>query len=261
MSNRYSLLNKGIKTMKKLLLLCTLVSVHQLYGMETSPYQYCTNIISHAYSYLPSFFSQSPKESEYIEILRKDKNNFEQKLNIYKIADNSAGNIGVAMRLMSEAALFNMTLGSLCNNRMKLFPNDFLLYCYYQKFHTNQSKGDMEKLVSANFKNLPNDDLDTLNKYKAAQIDGYSAIGAAILAPDVSVQSKREFINQLFELGFKPTKKDIMLAELVLYDAIPKENMMLFLHQEDLLPEIKRNIINCLIEQYWPLPEITSDKK
>ena len=125
----------------------------------------------------------------------------------------------------------------------------------------DKSKENMQDLASANFNNL-------FNSYKEAQIDGYSAIGAAIIAPDVSTESKRDFIKQLIDLGFKLTPKDKMLAELELYNAIPAEKkaeIVAFLSRKDMPYDVTKKIVSCMLDlyrkDYWPLPDIANDNK
>lgn len=135
----------------------------------------------------------------------------------------------------------------------------FLQYCYYQKF--NKYSHD---LISQ----LLHSVLTLLNGYKETQINGFSAIGAAILAPDITIKTKRDFIQLLLNFGFKPTKKDIMLAELQLYDAIPAEKkaeIVAFLNRKDMPSEVTKQIVSCMVDlyrkDYWPLPDIINDEQ
>ena len=252
----------------KIIAVILLMSVVSALGMETNPYEYyyeyCSSALTSAYSYIPSWFGQSPKESEHIQALRKDKNDFEQELKTIKGGMLSSDSDRLP-------ALFPATWPDrvMCDDKQCFYlPSPimkssikFLQYCYYQKFHMDKSKENMQDLASANFKDL-------LDAYKEAQIDGYSAIGAAIIAPDVSIESKRNFIEQLIDLGFKPTKKDKMLAELQLYDAISAEKkaeIVAFFSRKDMPYDVTKKIINCMLDlyrkDYWPLPDSANDNK
>lgn len=231
------ILNKKI-IMKKVFLFCVLVCTGQMYGMEAEACEYFTNVILKTYSYISSFlFTPDP---QFVQDLRKDKCDFEHTLffRSFIIEENISRNVVVGFDC-SVKKMFHAFFQSSTN----LKPINFLRYCFYQFCHTDQNKQEMQQLISQ----YP--DLHPLDEYKKIEINGYSAIGAAILAPEVSIENKREFIEQLLNLGFLPTKKDVMIAKLQLYDAIPpeeKEKMMLFLRQKELLPEIKRNIISCI---------------
>jgi hypothetical protein len=65
--------------------------------------------------------------------------------------------------------------------------------------------------------------LEQLTQCQNASINGYSALGAAMLAPDISFEKRRVFIRELIKYGFKSTLRDMQLAELILYDEIMKE--------------------------------------
>ncbi len=222
-------------------------------GMEAEVYEYCSSTFASLYFYIPSFFSQSPKESQRIKDIRKNKNDFEKELQLSNLFKGLSPNVIAGYHALGsgnpEYDIFNSSLRS----PIAISPINFLRYCYYQKFHNDKSKEDIQKLAS---------DASLLNDFKNIQVDGYSALGAAIIAPGVSIESKRNFIEQLMHLGFQLTKKDRMLAELELYDAIPegeKTKMILLLSKKDTLPEIKQNIVGCMLQLYrvtsWPLPE------
>ncbi len=140
-------------------------------------------------------------------------------------------------------------------------PINFFRSCCY-KFH---HKMTIFKLSSS---------YSLFNTYKNVQINGYSALGAAMMANDISPDVKRNFIQELVNLNFKPTAKDIELAELYLYDAIctiTKEKIILLLcdHQKDnlpqLLPEIRTQIAYHLIQlfknEFWLIPEKSGQKE
>jgi len=257
--------------MKKIALLFTILCAGQLYGMEEegkayrSRYESCSNILG--FEYYPecfrvsSWLSQAPQasqqKSQLIQALEKNKNDVEQKLEPDLIKENISRDDYLPRVLIYRAGLSINTYINLGRYETPT-AEGFCMWCYHQRSHTTE-KEDLDFLSLTS----PQDRLDF---HKEAQIDGYSAIGAAILAPEVSIESKRNFIAQLLNLGFKLTIKDRMLAEFVVYDSIPeneKEKMILFLREKDLLPEIKKTIVNCMIEPYritsWPLPEIAND--
>lgn len=222
------------------------------YGME-SAYEYCSSTLSLLYSYTPSFFSQSSDDSQRIKDIRKNKNYFEKELQLSNVLNNCSSNVAIGLLYLNsnepDYNLFNVFLQS----PIAIQPINFLRYCYYQKFHDDNSKEDMQALAS--YENL-------LNDFKNIHIKECSALGAAIMAPGVSIKSKRNFIKQLMHLGFQLTQKDRVLAELQLYDAVPeseKTKMLLFLTKKDMLPEIKQNIVGYMLQPYrlmsWSLPE------
>lgn len=226
--------------MKKIALLFSIACVSQLYGMEWL-YEYRTSVVTDlsSYSYIPSWF-QSPKEPEYIQILHKDKNEFER-------------------RLIPGIWAKNLWISDLISN-----PEDVLRYCYYtnriiHKHHQDHPIKFLDSLA-----------VDIIKKFQEAKINDYSAIGAAILAPKISIQNKRCFIKKLMELGCELTKKDIMLAELMLYDAIPANKkteiiaFLTFLSRKDIPKDVRKEIVGCMVnlyrEKYWPLPHIANEK-
>jgi hypothetical protein len=244
-SRRLQLWRAGRRT-GKITLLFTLLCAGQLYGMEEkksehSLYESFASALTSAYSHISSWFSQ-----EYIQTLRKDRDDFREKL--YE----------------------SMRMKGMSTERQTLLsdPHMFLVVCF--QYYNVLTFCNHNVLTSgACYDNLNTNDTYLLEKLQKAEMDGYSAIGAVMLAAGEAppIESKRNFIQQLLDLGFKPTKKDMIIAELALYDAIPeneKEKMILFLREKDILPEIKKNIVSCMIEPYrvtsWPLPDSASEK-
>lgn len=199
-------------------------------------------------SITPTWFSsnQTPKESKLITNLRAKRNALENKLRNDKVKNYLAHD-----NMLTLAHPFNMfTISN---------PDKLLQYCYYLKFHNSEFNLRLFEL-----------DNRIINDCKKAQLDGYSALGASIIADDTTTDEKRNFIQKLIHLGFKSTPKDIELAELALYDNIPtkqKKTILLFLsnHQENnlslLLPEIKTQIIQYMLQtfrnEFYLLPETT----
>jgi hypothetical protein len=138
-------------------------------------------------------------------------------------------------------------------------PVRFLQYCYYKKIHKdNNNELDIKRLRMLN-KPIP------LQAFQNARIDGYSALGAAMIAKDISYDEKRDFIQVLINYDFKPTQKDIELAKLILYDEITKQSkpMLHILYSQanwSVLPkEVRKTIIQNMIQLFknelWLLPE------
>lgn len=163
-------------------------------------------------SSLLSFFSwfssnQTPKESKLISDLRANKNEFEDKLRNKEVK-----------RLLENEEYMSIFPFSAYN--MTSTPIKFLQYCYYLKFHENMFNMRLDDI-----------DIPSLKKCREARLNGYSALGAAIISDDTSIQEKRNFIKTLMiKYDFKPTLKDISLAELYLYDNISAEHKKIFIH-------------------------------
>ncbi|HLX54489.1 MAG TPA: hypothetical protein VKR58_11135 [Aquella sp.] len=147
--------------------------------------------------------------------IRADKDKFEEQLKLDKKAE------------IQKTYILPVTLQLFSKKGVEAKPIRFLQYCYYQKFHKNE----MENLQTLQ------DDFTLLNKCLNAQIDGYSAIGAAMLAPDMPLYAKYNFVQELINLDFKPTPQDIEIAELILYDEIMKNQLGL---------EFKKKLIHLL---------------
>lgn len=211
-------------------------------------------------NYIPSFalnlFSwnnQTPRtESELISNLRTNIKNFENEFakNYHEI---TKFRIIYHPRILSSSTSINTT------------PTDFLEYCYDQGLYQNDL-----------YSHMPIKDLDTfeypyfLTKCQNARIDDHSALSTAILAPSVLFEDRRKFIqNELLKRNFRPTPKDIQLANLIFYDEIIKAKqskikLMYVLHPnywpQELPQDLKRLIAYFMIEMlkkeenYWLLP-------
>ncbi len=100
--------------------------------------------------------------------------------------------------------------------KIKISPIKFLHYCYYQELH--------EK-ISIKLKEI----YDSGNEI---HISGYSAFGAVIMRSQTPTEKKRIFIEKLIQCGFTPTREDINLEMLIMYDEIitHQEILLLLLH-------------------------------
>lgn len=191
-------------------------------------------------SFLPAWllFSQSPKESKLITDLRTSKSELEDKLQL-----------AWRVRYIKFPITRNAT------------SFEFLQYCYYHKSQRNIFKYRHSQMSHFHpgcafyYK---------FQKYKEAQIDDYSALGAAIISIGTSNKERRNFIQEFIKRDFKPTPKDIGLAELALYDEITKHKPLLHVlySQADwsVLPEeIRKQIVQYMIQlfkkEFWLLPE------
>jgi hypothetical protein len=131
----------------------------------------------------------------------------------------------------------------------------FFLYCYcYESFHENIFIDLRQGGISH----------PALDKCKAMRVCEHSALGATMIARNASIKEKREFIQELLKHDFKPTQKDIQLAELILYDGIGEHQKtlihLLYPSSKAMLPqEIRTQIAQYLIQlfknEFWLLPE------
>lgn len=196
-----------------------------------------------------SFFSswlssnQPPIESKLITDLRKSKNDFGNQLIDKHIKD----------QLQHEMTIQTFSIRSIDTN-----PAQFLQYCYYLKFSKNILNINLEDLT-----------IPLLEKCHTVRRDGYSALGAAIISENTSIEEKRNFIETLtVYYAFKPTLKDIALEALHLYDNIATEHKKIFLHllhphfkiNWSVLPhEIRLQIADYLVKlfkkDFWLLSE------
>lgn len=177
-------------------------------------------------SYLPAWlpFSQTPQESKLTSNIRKSKNELRSLL----------------IDLWVEQFEIEKDYSS------------FLCYCYYPK------NKELENLNHLN--SLPS----TLKNWRAGRVNGYSALGAAIISDKTSIEEKRNFIQKLLKNGFRPTTKDIRLAQLALYDGITKHKALLHVlysqaNWATLPQEIRSQIAQYMIQlfknEFWLLPE------
>lgn len=113
----------------------------------------------------------------------------------------------------------------------------FFTDCYYLNLVSDYNS--LHKLLS---------NKDLLNLYKETYCD-YSVLSAIILAKEVCITNKIKFISILSLYGFIPTKNDIILQNLEIYELIPidiKNKMILFLQPSNVLGDVKL----CVIEQW-----------
>lgn len=200
----------------------------------------------------------TPHESECMQKLRVSKNKLEQELDC---AEKSRKK-GIRMR-QEDFPYDNLAfLDGLYNDkqhhevyyldiilkpfieRIQLGPGLLLDYCYYLKHFEFDWRKHIGQLVESQYL------LDECRKSRKGE--GYSALGAVIIAHNVSVEVKRNVIQKLLLHGFEFTQTDRALAGLYLFDAIPVEQKakMVFLlcydnHEDSflsLLPEIRNYI-------------------
>ncbi len=207
-------------------------------------------------------------ESRVIQNLREHKNNFDQTLDWAtdalrtgrkdrqeKYTDSYYNYLDDCYKSKEDHEIYyvNLILKPFLNTMM-LGPGMFFKYCYYLKHHNKESMWhiNIEQLVAC---------ADLLRKCQEHRIDDCSALGAAIIAPDVCVKDKRGFIRKLMMHGFELTQKDRELAALELYDGIPTEQkeMMIFLlcaYNEGNLSILPYDVIQYIIQYIISLYEI-----
>lgn len=187
-------------------------------------------------SYIPVIreMSLSPMQK-----IQADKDEFEAQLQVNKLS------MGYMVPLTT--GLFNVA-------QIDINPVEFLKYCYNQNLHER-----FPFAVDVNYM-----DASLLEKCKKTEIDGYSALGAAIIAKDAFVTlnkcilapMKPIFILKLMNRCFTLTEKDKILVTLELYNAISakeKEKMMLLLHDSQdghfsVFPhEVRRVIVSDMV--------------
>lgn len=191
-------------------------------------------------SFLDSFLSwfssnQTPNESKLIKALRKSKNKFNEELgDIYCINYNG----------------------------YKPDPREFLGYCYCHSIKDDIGFCPLRTLRALNL------NPSMLEKYHEVRCNGYSALGATMMAEDTSIKEKHTLIQKLItRYAFKLTLKDIGLAELILYDAIT-EHHKTFLHllhahssihwsalPQEVRTQIAQHMIRLFKNEFWLLPE------
>jgi len=222
--------------------------------MEKNDFDYADFLLSPLSQYIPTWSSLSttPNESKLILDIRKSKNTFENQLPI---------------RFLSRLNGPTTMLLAFYVDTIKTKKHSFLQYCYYYKYWKNNTE-------MMNIHNLKTD-LTALNICQETKINGYSALSAIMLAPDVSFPERQKFIQKLIEHNFKPTFNDIQLAKLIFYDEILKEEQITmlkikFMHLLNsyepttwsIFPkEVKELIANYMIQatkkekNYWLLPD------
>ncbi|HJZ23110.1 MAG TPA: hypothetical protein VJ201_01520 [Candidatus Babeliales bacterium] len=221
---------------KRIVLLLLIVSP-SMHAMESYSSE---EFFSSFCSYLSQWaMNQASGESEFIQKLRISRNQFEEQLQVFTL----------------RSILDDWTIKDLANS-IDANPLLFLEHCYHQRFFWRNV------ITWSSF------EVSLINKCKKARIDGYSALGAACIARDISIGHKRDFIRPLMEHGFELTEKDKALAVIELYDAIPVEQkkkiifLLFILGQGDftILPDdVGKEIVYCIVypfkEDVWPLPD------
>ncbi len=151
---------------------------------------------------------------------------------------------------------------------IKNTPVCFLHYCfaYYRIYRVEDRCMELSDL---------DQDASLLNACKEARIDGYSALGAAIMFKssllsngvwyvlltemDASIEDKFNLTQDLPQKGFTLTEKDKTLLALELYDSIPAEHeqMMVVLLQDQqkgnlamLSHDVRRYIVEYAVRLY-----------
>lgn len=195
-----------------------------------------------------SLIKQVSRESQLVLSLRQSKDNFENQLKFDKNVQLQTFILPTTLQFFSFGCLDSMR---------------FLQYCYYQKFHKNEFI-NLDAICA---------DVFSLKEYQEVNIDGYSALGAAMISKEQSIKERQLLIQELMGHGFKPTIKDIELAEFILYDEILakeqkkklKNKYIHLLHPDSpaywfsLPQEVRRLIAQCFIrvlkKDLWLLPE------
>lgn len=183
---------------KRIIILLSLILSLSVHAMENNS---SSGFFSSLRSLVPAWLiGQMSHESGIIKNMRASKNEFEVQLQVNKWSTKYMLSITGGLFLMSD---------------IDADPVMFLKYCYYQNLH--------ECLICTSIEWL--DTPDALrDKCKKAQIDGYSSLGAAILAQAVPDKEKGSFIQKLKNYGFELTEKDKELVVLEFYDSIPTEH-------------------------------------
>ena len=117
---------------------------------------------------------------------------------------------------------------------------NLLVYCYYINKHKNFN--DIHNILSI---------INKTNLYKSRS--SINVITASILSLCKDINRVRNFINILLSYGFEFTNHDLRIANIRLYKSIKnkiKRNVILFLMNNILLPEINTLIITKLLDNY-----------
>ena len=155
-----------------------------------------------------SLWGSKKKIPENILKFRKEKIEFEQALQLNKFTEFQKNYI-IPVRLQLFSA------GRMNNNAVK-----FLQYVYYKKFHKNELFFNLSDLLRYTI---------LLHKCQNARLLGYSALGAAVIAKDITYEEKKLFIELLMAFQFVPTDKDKELAYLEWHERTPLQERIKFL--------------------------------
>jgi len=209
-------------------------------------------------NYLLEYFFKKV-ESTHIQKLRTDKNNFEIQLKtlLRKYVREHETEIGYRGAYANIASvMLNTNLHS--NSPMEDFintlkitsdPNYFFIYCYILSRFTPY-------FTSCLFKKINSLNLNSSNKFCKSTINGYSPLGSVLITGGgMRIDVKRKIISELRTIyGFKPTKKDLELASIVLFDSISAtlKKMLIFMlcDIDFLVKDIRKQIIIQIINLF-----------
>jgi hypothetical protein len=197
-----------------------------------------------------SFFSELmskpeiSKESSLVIALRKDVNEFEGALQSVS---------------RDESKIKRTLLLMLVIDKEIERPSTFLNCCYYYKHWEKDGK---------RINKLGTDPID-LKKYHHSEIKGFSALGAAMIAHDLSLGKRRLLAQELGTYGFKSTPNDVSIAELILYDEIkrygkektffhllhPHSNVFWFVLPCEIRKQIAHYTKELFKNEFWLLPQ------
>jgi len=218
---------------KRILLSLLIMSSTSVYTMESDTWSLSAFSLR---SFLPTWSSpdQVQYESKLTSDIRASKSKFESQLQFNSITEYFFKPIATAL------------LVDLYIDKIETDPNRFVEFCYHY-----------------NYSNLINLDFNdpAIQGCLNAQIDGYSPLGASIISKGTPIEKKHNLIHKLLKNSFKPTPKDIELAELALYDEIGEHQitMLHLLHTHSLPQEIRKQIIGYMVQlfnnEFWLLPE------
>lgn len=209
----------------------------------------CAYLGESVFSKIETMRSSREPESEKIIALRAKKEAFENQL---KVSSFNA----------TRKKFFSKDL-PFCGLQVQNDPTVFLQYAYYISDDDIQT-APLENMHGIDrhthgpihiFFQIERNDIQAIkNSCIPAAINGYSALGAALISKTISRAQKRVFLQQLLDLGFKTTPGDHELAYLEAYDASgirPGAKFMLALGRNDknciltkLPPEIFFEIIS-----------------
>jgi hypothetical protein len=261
--------------MKKCIFIACMLAVSSLNAMENNEKSFFSLAVDSAMSLMSGLFQQ---ELSAVEKLRVNKDLFKRQLRLespcsecflYGRAQRSCINERKDITKMHESCLKRAS-HQISPLHISCCPDAFLRYCYYQKLH-DEKQNTLFNILEDEHTHLDEYNEIVKNRIKGclvARIDDYSAVGAAIIARHRTFKQRRIFIKELFKYGFKPTLKDIQLAELLLHSAITRKGhtevfMHLLYDKSDaswkVLPaEIKQLTAQFLRElykkNYWLLP-------
>jgi hypothetical protein len=143
--------------------------------------------------------------------------------------------------------------------QIDLKPKRFLRYCYYQRYHNREDEVAFEQLLRHDencFEQLSTH-ASLFAQCKQEQMDGYSALGVALMAKKITPERRNAFIQKLIYAGFEFTEKDNLLLALYLCDTLSmreKKSMMLVLQDDaymgrlSVLPyDVRKYIVWCMV--------------